>query len=147
MPTLKAEIQIPFALELLKSGEVLLLDKNGRIASYNFITNKLKHLPVHYLSHGNYNQIVCKRSIVSAKTGNKFESKDELSQCPLVRERNLLKYTYQNYVDINTCPFFLANKYFLVQTEVIDQYCHFLGKYQLRYSKFGLLCQFKIFIV
>lgn len=84
VPTLKAEIQIPFTLELWKSDEVLLLDKNGCIASYNFASNKLKHLPIHYLSHGNYNQIVCKRSIVSVKTGNKFESKDEISQSVLL---------------------------------------------------------------
>ncbi|KAM5561156.1 F-box/kelch-repeat protein [Rosa sericea] len=79
VPTLKAEIRVPLILGLWKSDEVLLLAKNGCLVSYNFVTDKLKHLPIHYLSHGNYNQVVCKRSIVSVKGGNKFESKDVIS--------------------------------------------------------------------
>ncbi|KAL6139206.1 hypothetical protein ACLB2K_064483 [Fragaria x ananassa] len=85
VPAMKAEIRVPLTLGLWKSDEVLLLTKTGYLCSYNFVTDKLRHLPIHYLAHGNYNQIVCKRSIVSLKCGNKFESTDVISNdvsCP-----------------------------------------------------------------
>ncbi|KAB2621503.1 F-box/kelch-repeat protein [Pyrus ussuriensis x Pyrus communis] len=63
VPKLDQEVDIP--LILWKRDEVLLVDIDGRLASYNFNTENLTYLPVHGVSRGDFQPVVCVDSMVS----------------------------------------------------------------------------------
>lgn len=65
VPKVDQEVDIPLAL--WRRNEVLLVDRDGRIFSYNFDTENLKYLPVHGASRGDFQAVVCVNSIVSVK--------------------------------------------------------------------------------
>ncbi|XP_008370620.1 F-box/kelch-repeat protein At3g06240-like [Malus domestica] len=71
---LDQEVDIP--LILWKRDEVLLVDIDGRLASYNFNTENLMYLPVHGVSRGDFQAVVCVDSIVSVNGDKRLEIKD-----------------------------------------------------------------------